>query len=112
MTGLLRLAVALVLALTSQQMAVARGQSPVAGAMELCIAGRLATIAVDAEGNPVGPAHICPDAVQALVLSALPALQTGFVAQVSDAALPRLREALGASATPLQPKARDPPFPV
>ncbi len=112
MTRWLCIALALALALTSQQMAVARGQSPAAGAMELCIGGRMAMVAVDAEGNPVGPAHICPDAVQAMVLTALPATEPRFVALEVTADLPGLQDWQRASAVPLRARARDPPHPV
>ncbi|EPX85419.1 hypothetical protein Salmuc_02800 [Salipiger mucosus DSM 16094] len=53
---------ALVLALTGYEAAVARAAPAPAGQMVICTGQGLAVIAVDAEGNPVGPAHICPDA--------------------------------------------------
>lgn len=64
-----RLFLVLVLGLTSQQMALARGQGGVAGVMELCIGGSFMMVAVDAEGNPVGPPHPCPEGVLGLALA-------------------------------------------
>ena len=60
------LALSLMLAITSQAMALARGHAAPVGQVVLCIAGGLATVMVDAQSNPTGPAHICPDAVQHL----------------------------------------------
>lgn len=58
---------ALCLALTSVTLAVARGQAPAVGTIVVCAGGGFQTIAVDADGNPTGPAHICPDAIAAFV---------------------------------------------
>ncbi len=56
-----RLALALVVLLTSQQMAIARGSPAAAGTMVICGGQGIVTITVDAEGNPTGAVHICPD---------------------------------------------------
>jgi hypothetical protein len=66
MTRLVALLLAFTVALTSQAFALARGQSAAAGEMVICAGGGFVTVAVDAEGNPTGPAHFCPDAVMAL----------------------------------------------
>lgn len=55
------IALALMLALTSGAMAVARGQTHAAGQVVLCTGSGPVTVAVDADGQPIGPAHICPD---------------------------------------------------
>ncbi|PKP72647.1 MAG: hypothetical protein CVT84_17675, partial [Alphaproteobacteria bacterium HGW-Alphaproteobacteria-6] len=71
---------AIVLALTSVTMAVARGQTRVAGQVVLCSGYGMVLVGIDAAGNPVaeaegGPAggtvHLCPDMVLAM-LAALP----------------------------------------
>ena len=61
---------ALLVTLTSQQMAVARGQAAVAGEMVLCTAlNGVVTVKVDASGKPTGPAHICPDCALSLIVA-------------------------------------------
>jgi len=63
----LAIALALMLAVTSLTLAVARGQAPAVGVIELCSGAGLAAVPVDAEGNPMGPAHVCPDGVAAFI---------------------------------------------
>lgn len=55
------LLLALVLALTSQSMAVARGASAATGQMVLCTGSGPMAIYLDAEGKPTSAPHICPD---------------------------------------------------
>ncbi|MBR9843632.1 MAG: hypothetical protein GYB25_10750 [Rhodobacteraceae bacterium] len=50
-----------VLVLTGHSMAIARGMPMPADQIELCTGSGPVMMAVDAEGNPTGPAHICPD---------------------------------------------------
>lgn len=64
---LLPVLLAVALVLTAQAAAVARGQPEPVGEMVICTTGGLITVAVDAEGNPVGPAHVCPEATAGLV---------------------------------------------
>ncbi|WP_417719609.1 hypothetical protein [Salipiger sp.] len=56
---------ALVLAFTSFEIAVARGTLPVAGQIVICSGQGFVTILLDAEGNPTDHVHICPDAAMA-----------------------------------------------
>lgn len=62
---------ALCLALTSVSLAVARVQAPMTGWAELC--GTAGAVAVDAEGRPVGPVHLCPDCIAAFAVADLAA---------------------------------------
>jgi hypothetical protein len=55
------LALALMLALTSQSMAVARGASAATGQMVLCTGAGPVAVYVDAQGQPTSAPHICPD---------------------------------------------------
>lgn len=64
----LALVLALVLALGSVTLAVARVTPPVATTVMLCGSGEM--LALDADGNPVSPLHLCPDC-PGLVLAAL-----------------------------------------
>lgn len=52
---------ALILALTSQGMAVARGASAATGQMVLCTGAGPVAIYLDADGAPTSAPHICPD---------------------------------------------------
>lgn len=54
---------ALVIAATSLTMAVARGQVSTGDSIVICSGYGAVTITLDAQGNPVGPVHICPDCV-------------------------------------------------
>jgi hypothetical protein len=59
---------ALVLAITSVTMAVARGHAAAAVGgteMVICTGYGLVKVTLDAEGNPTGPVHPCPDCVAA-----------------------------------------------
>jgi hypothetical protein len=51
----------LVLVATGHSMAIARGMPGAAGYAEYCIGETSVKVAVDAEGNPTGGSHICPD---------------------------------------------------
>lgn len=57
---------ALVLVLTGQSMAIARGTPGPSGQIELCTGTGPVMVSVDENGQPVGPPHICPDAATAL----------------------------------------------
>ena len=58
---------ALCLVVTAESMALARGQATAAGEIVICTGAGLVTVAVDAEGDPVAPAHICPDCALSLI---------------------------------------------
>lgn len=58
---LLGVLMALVMALTSQAMAVARAAPGPSGIIELCTGSGPVMVAVDADGQPVGHPHLCPD---------------------------------------------------
>lgn len=69
------LILALLLSYTGPQFALAR--APAGGGAVLCIGGGLAQVALDADGQPVGPGHYCPDCVAcALPLAAVPVGQS------------------------------------
>lgn len=55
-------------ALTGQAMAVARGASGPTGQIELCTGSGPVMVYVDESGAPVGPPHICPDFALSLIL--------------------------------------------
>ena len=71
MTTFLRIvtaySLAMMLGLTSLTLASARGHAPAVGSIEICTGMGMQVIQVDAEGNPVGTPHICPDGIAAFV---------------------------------------------
>ena len=103
---------ALLLVLTAQAMAVARGMPGVAGAMVLCTGSGPVAVLTDAEGQPVGPAHICPDCTLSLIVALaqagpVTAHPMGRAVAVPQPAVARL------AARDIQPfGARDPPAAV
>lgn len=103
-------ALALIIALTSVTMALARGQTRDAtGTIIICSGAGVVQIQLDAKGNPVGPAHICPDcAVGALawVEAPLLVLETEGVAHRLSFNIERMSLAGLARS---EPRARGPP---
>lgn len=64
----LTLTLALLIAVTSQQMAMARGvMYDAAGQVVLCTGQGTQTVTVDHSGNPIEVVHICPDCALTLV---------------------------------------------
>ncbi len=109
MKRLLSLFLALVVVLTSQQLALARGQAMASGEMVLCVGGGLLTVAVDASGNPVGPAHVCPDGVMSFAGTDLPPVILPQTGTVTVADLPQGVAQNGTAALVASPIARGPP---
>lgn len=106
---LLGLSLVLLLAITSQALAVARGEAPAAGYAVYCIGGSMVTVAIDADGHPVSEPHLCPDAVAGFAVLSLP--QRPWAAPQVQAfditrAEPVLRQALAQGPVP---QARGPP---
>ncbi|HCP80938.1 MAG TPA: hypothetical protein DIT67_04870 [Octadecabacter sp.] len=59
---------ALLIAVTSQQMAMARGMArDASGQVILCTGQGVQTVTLDAQGEPMGPVHICPDCALTLM---------------------------------------------
>jgi hypothetical protein len=68
MTRILTLTLALLIAVTSQQMAMARGMArDASGQVILCTSQGVMTVTLDAQGEPMGPVHICPDCALTLM---------------------------------------------
>jgi hypothetical protein len=73
MSRLIALFLVLCVALTSQAFALARGHAAATSQMVICTGSGFISVTFDAQGNPTGPAHLCPDAITALGAPALPA---------------------------------------
>lgn len=56
----------LFLALTSVTLAVARGAPQPVGVVVLCLDGASRSVAVDADGTPAAPPHVCPECLLGL----------------------------------------------
>lgn len=66
------LVLALMLALTSQSMAVARGAAAATDKITLCTGTGPMAVYVDAEGNPTQAPHLCPDSTLHVVFDVDP----------------------------------------
>lgn len=97
-TRLLPVLLSVLIGLTSLTLGHARGQARMGETVVLCTGSGAVVVTLDAEGNPTGPAHICPDMALALmagVAAASPALP--------DARLVRSERLVVATALPPQP---------
>lgn len=63
---------ALTLVFTAQTMASARSMTSATGEMILCTGTGPVAIQFDADGNPTGPPHICPDCAMSFLSGTLP----------------------------------------
>lgn len=103
---------ALLLGLTAQTMAMARGSTDVADKMVLCIGASAVVVYVDAEGQPTGPPHFCPDCI-VLGQDAPASPFVSFSAAVTDLLMARTGSAqVLASLRPQLAQPRAPPFSV
>lgn len=109
--ALLAFALAAALALTSQTTAKMRGQSVAVGAVVLCIGGGAVTVPVDADGNPTGAAHLCPDCMAAQFTALLPGmtLPPRPAAGLLTLAAPLEQQAILPETTRVHAPARAPP---
>ena len=67
--SLIAVLLAVVLALTSQSMAVARGSAAATGQMVLCTGTGPVAVFTDADGQPTSAPHICPDSALNVLLA-------------------------------------------
>jgi len=105
----LALCLALLLTLTSQTMATARGAPTPVGQAVLCTGTGPVTILVDAEGQPTGQVHICPDcALNFLDGVPAPLAKAATVPQVTSVQAIEFRDEIQPSA-PQAFAARAPP---
>jgi hypothetical protein len=111
MSALSAIFLSLALALASVTMATARAQSAsVTGQITICSGYGVVSVAVDADGNPVGRVHPCPDCLAGLHLAPAPVLAGAALpqARVSRLGLPR-PFILAERERPL-PRSRGPPL--
>ncbi len=103
----------LVLAAGSVTMASARHQARAVGETVICTGYGIATISLDAEGNPTGPLILCPDCVPALA-ALTDAVTPGPQAPSRLTPLRFARRDISAvvPVTPVHHQPRAPPVPV
>jgi hypothetical protein len=110
MSALSAIFLSLALALASVTMATARAQSAsVAGEITICSGYGVVSVAVDADGNPVGPVHPCPDCLAGLHLAMLPTAPATALPPQRSVRLAQPRAGAQHTQTVLQPKSRGPP---
>ena len=106
---LLAIALSLLIALTGQSLAVARGAAAPVEQMVLCIGGGTALVYVDAQGQPTEAPRYCPDAALSALALALEAMPQGTILSVASVIAvpvpPRLQSTRFAGV----PRARAPP---
>ncbi|MBW7920700.1 MAG: hypothetical protein H3C51_01210 [Rubellimicrobium sp.] len=112
LSRLVALVLALALTLTSHELARARGEGVVSGTMVLCLGGTMMVVPMGPDGQPAGPAHVCPDGVLAV---AAPPPEAALLPRVET--LRPFAPALAVAAPPrpalwIAPHARAPPVPV
>lgn len=113
MRSLFGLVLAVVLGMSSVTMAVARGHAAAPGTeMVICTGYGLVTVTLDAEGNPTGPVHPCPDCVMGLAaLPVGPALAPALPLRAARAGRPA-RRCVPPSRPRRARRARGPPGPA
>ena len=111
-SGFFAFVLAATLALAGMTWAMARGHAPAVGEAVICTGTGMITIALDAEGNPTGDTHPCPDCI-----GGCGGLAVGTPTFPAALALARTALVLPAEQVPTTPnlrpaKARAPPAPV
>ncbi len=104
---------ALLIAVTSQQMAMARGMArDASGQVILCTGQGVVTVTLDAQGEPMGPVHICPDCALTLMDFADAPIAVGSAAIHIQTLAHTPVAALQIPVVPTRTQARGPPLTV
>ncbi len=105
----LALMLSMVLGLVSGTMAVARVGAIGVTEVTLCSGAGVVTVALDADGNPTGPMHPCPDCLAGFGLAVVPVLPVGRGQVARRSVLLPPTDARAAPQVSLPPQARGPP---
>lgn len=105
----LALLLSLMLVVTSHSMAVARGMPGPAGQMVICTGTGPVMISVDEDGQPTGPAHICPDAALSLIQVAFDSPPPAVARTLQTLRFVKAEPALSPGVYELAAQARAPP---
>jgi hypothetical protein len=112
MSRVIALFLVLCVALTSQAFALARGHSAATTQMVICTGSGFISVTFDAQGNPTGPAHLCPDAITALGAATVAATLPVRAETPARPALIAPTALLHTAHTPGLAQARAPPVPA
>ncbi|SFK03421.1 DUF2946 family protein [Celeribacter neptunius] len=103
--------VAFLLIVTSQSMAVARGtMRDASGAVVLCTGTGPITVLTDADGQPIGPSHICPDCALTVIAGLAEAFDLPQPEQTLLRFTPAVLSYSAHDTIPPRPRARAPPL--
>jgi len=103
------LLLSLLLVLTGQGAAVARGAPLPAGMAELCTGSGPVMVAVDAQGRPVGPQVLCPDLAAMLAKPVAPPVTIAAPRRARRIVLPHPVAARPVPVAPVEMRTRGPP---
>lgn len=107
---IISLILAIVLGLTSVTMAVARSEMLGSTETVICAGYGVVSLTLDAEGNPTGPAHHCPDCLTGAATALWPTPSAQPVRPATRAAALRWpADVTGIAASTPAPLARGPP---
>jgi hypothetical protein len=95
--------------LTAGAVGAARGQAMASGEIVICANGAAVTIMVDADGNPTGTPHWCPDCVLSLLAGLPPGPAAAAAPACAPDAPPVAASRLCTAARAAAPPARGPP---
>lgn len=111
MTRILTFTLALLIAVTSQQMAMARGMArDASGQVILCTGDGVITVTLDAQGEPMETVHICPDcALTLMAFTDAPIIVESTVVYIQTLAQTPV-STLQIPAVPTRTQARGPPL--
>jgi hypothetical protein len=109
MTAILRLCLALSVALVSAQTAIGRAEARGATGIEICVGVEIAVITLDASGKPLDSHYSCPDCVLSGLALTATAAQTTPPATTVSRATPAAPGQTVAVAVPPPAAARGPP---
>ena len=110
MKPVFRLFLILLLVLTGQTLAAARGQAQIAGEMVLCAGEFTTVVTVDAQGNPVKRVTLCPDMAPSLMNAVAIASPFQPPAAMVRAFVAGRTVTATHEGESISPQARDPPF--
>lgn len=105
----LSLVLAMLVAFTGQQIAVARGAAALSEGMVLCLGGTTVMVPLDADGQPTGAGHVCPDAALSIALLPAAPLPAAPIRTAIHVTAPTLARAEPVSTHRPAPPARGPP---
>ncbi len=106
------LALALLLVVTGQALAMARGTAGAGGQIVLCAGTGPVIVYLDEDGQPTRPPHFCPDFALHVIADAVLPPEMAVPAKLRPAPAPPRQAQITVPRLALSPNARGPPRPV